>query len=140
MSETEKKFFEKFLAIIFCVINDNIENKEIIHEYGKLNHFCEDHLYKYNSRFEEFGKAYDNEYILSYLIFSYKEVSFFEEIKIRRKCPENTIFHICKDDVQIFYNKTKELAPHIYDLIYLNWENEIFNKNYEREPYKYEEN
>lgn len=131
----KRESIEKLLAITFCVINENFNNDDIFRQVGKLNCFCTDNLHKFYANFREFGNPYDDEYILEYLVFSYKLYSSTTEITIERKCPESLIFHMYSHEIYEFIEAMQIYAPYLYDLVYFNWNDSKFNREYNIKEY-----
>lgn len=124
MSEERKLFIEKLIAILYTEILKNKENEIIMREYKRIQFLCQNSLTNFIFDCNVFGTAYTGDNILDYLIFSYKA----DFIVVRRKVIGTLLFQSYNKDIDIFIESMELTASHIYDLVYLNWNNPKYNR------------
>lgn len=128
-------FFEKFFTILICIVNEN-KNSQIEEEFRIFHNYAMNKMEGYNcdiDRLENFEavSCYSvRKIILANLLYlcQYESLLKTDYLEIRARATNRIILLWYKNkDIKMFIEKLEELAPHLYDAIYLNWETEDFN-------------
>lgn len=136
--EKDKIFAEKIIAILFCVINKNnkMPNSSIIlEEREKLRKHCErtiDDFLIDVSAFDNY--IYNTKNVLDCLQFSYQDFNHNKSTTMRAYMKDKILFMSgdLLTDISLVINNMKKLAPNLYDLLYLSFEDDIYDYKFPR--------
>lgn len=137
--EKDKNFAEKVIAILFCVINKNNINPNssiILEEREKLRKYCERTIDDFLIDVSVFDNyIYDTKNVLDCLQFSYQDFNYNKNTTMRAYMKDKILF-MSSDlitDISLVINNMKKLAPNLYDLLYLSFEDDIYDYKFPRE-------
>lgn len=151
--DRDENFYKKFFTIFICLREELIQHKYMkgyaafLVELNQFNKYAISHCF-YNSNFDSFDQLITvyfpiyskmntseaiHRYVMANIHFNteYDNLLKTSYLQIIDKSNNNPILHwyyYDNNDFDVFLDEMQEIAPHIYDAIYLNWNIGYFDK------------